>query len=83
MGFTVDTRELASDRGATIVFHDKHESGISVAHKLVWGSTYHIELGDVVEIHDQDSNVIIHSEAHAKELMKALNLAIQLGWFKK
>lgn len=74
----IDIRSNQAEEVATIRFADNHEY-LVVANGIVRG------FSDVVEVVDieNDGGLRIFSEEHARNLIKALNKAIALGWFKE
>lgn len=74
-----DVRNTTEEEITVIIFHDAEDSscGDGLAFCLSQGLTV------AVRIEDSDGDmVLIKDRAHAENLIKALNKAIDLGWFK-
>lgn len=72
---TIDIRDISEDEIDEIRVRDKDRSVLSV--EL-------IELaGSYVNLYDSDGSdrLTIHDEEHAKNLIKGIQKAIDLGWF--
>lgn len=71
-----DVREDKYEEITEIVFANEHnDNGTSQACSVLKENGY-------VEIHDNLEFVIVDSKEHAKNLIKALEKAISLGWLK-
>ncbi|MNF53500.1 hypothetical protein D3C85_527440 [compost metagenome] len=74
----IDIREDYDTDVTCIRFCDTEFGGYSVAHMLARRASL-----DQVKIMDKGEFVILTSEEHARNLIVALNKAIDLGWFVK
>lgn len=72
-----DVRDEKEERIGAIAFADREESPFQ-AYVINQSSAY----SNTVEIHDGDEYVLVRDKEHAKNMIKALNKAIELGWLK-
>lgn len=74
----LDVRKDAIAPIDTITFSDTSARSHGVAYQI----TQHISGRGFVRIQDSGDFVLIESEAHARNLIKALEAAIELEWLK-
>lgn len=81
---TVDVREQTLKRVDQIVFSDREDDEISVAYKLVQDNEDYCRADEwnAFRICDEEGYSLISSAEHARNLIKALEAAILLGWVK-
>ena len=75
---TLDVRTHKVAEVTEILFSDSSASGFSIAHKM----TLHPADSNLVRIQDGMEFVLIANEEHARNLIMALETAINIGWLK-
>lgn len=77
--FEYDVRKSSSETISKVVFSEcTGKNGFYISHYISKASEY----GGCIKIWDNSEYVLIESAEHARNLKKALDKAIELGWLK-
>lgn len=81
---TIDVRESNAARVEQIIFAERVDDDIPIAYKLVKDNSDYIRTDEwnAFRICDEEGYSLISSAAHARDLIKSLEIAISLGWVK-
>lgn len=77
--FEYDVRKSSSETISKVVFSEySGKSGFDISHYI----TKALDFTGCIKIWDSSEFVLIESAEHARNLQKALDKAIELGWLK-